>query len=306
MESTYSLDDMRLFWAVAHYGSYKQASTVLHVPLSTLSRRVSRLESDLGLRLLHRDSHRVTLTATGQHYFDRCAPLFSELNDIASQLQADKQQPKGKIRISAPINLTSFWLGQLFNDFLALYPQIDLDLSLSNTPIDIQSQFIDIAFRAGNATIENWIARPLVNLNYLLCCASKQVQWHDLKHPNQLTELPLIVSKPIFQWSMRHRPTNTFWEEDVSAQAKLAVDNMDVALNAIIAGLGIGLLPSFLVTPLIRQGVLTQLAPDWQGSQRSVYMLYRDRDNIPGRMRLLIDFIIQRFAEQDVRMRFDP
>jgi LysR family transcriptional regulator AphB len=89
MKPSYSLDDMRLFWVVAEAGSFRQAATVLGIPPSTLSRRINALEQALGLRLLHRDAHRINLTGTGRQYLERCGPLFSELNDISGELHAE-------------------------------------------------------------------------------------------------------------------------------------------------------------------------------------------------------------------------
>ncbi|MDP5215426.1 LysR family transcriptional regulator [Pseudoalteromonas tunicata] len=168
MKFNYSLDDMRCFCAVAQYGSFKQASTALEIPLSTLSRRVAKLEEDLAIRLLNRDAHRVQLTHSGQRYYQRSASLFEELEDVAVCLQQDKTQAKGTIRISAPVNFGVHVLAQHFNAFLIEYPDIHLDLRLSNQNIDIEEEAIDIAFRVGDHNAVHWIGRHLTNIRFVI------------------------------------------------------------------------------------------------------------------------------------------
>jgi len=184
MKSNYSLDDMHLFWVVAQLGSFRQAAEQLQMPPSTLSRRISALEQNLGLRLLHRDAHRVHLTGSGQHFVARCGPLFSELKQISAELQADKQQPAGYLRIAAPVNTMYRWLAPALNQFQLNYPGISLDIRMSNWVIDMTEHAIDLAIRVGEPNLQGWIARPLTLVQSVLCASPLQTQWHQLNHPN--------------------------------------------------------------------------------------------------------------------------
>lgn len=159
MKPDYSLDDLRLFWLVARSGSYKKASQESGVPLSTLSRRISVLEDALTVRLLERNAHRVTLTESGEEYLDRCGPLFDELNDITHQLYSAKQSAKGKLHVAAPINLAQQWFVSLLSRFMLQYPQIDIELTISNKNIDLIENHVDLienhvdlAIRVGEMT----------------------------------------------------------------------------------------------------------------------------------------------------------
>src|SRR5690606_5410385 len=111
----------------------------------------------------------VVLTSIGDQYFQRSVALFDELNDIDEDLHRDKYQPQGKIRISAPINAGSQFLRAIFYEFLLKYPDIQLDLSFSNTLIDIEAEGMDVVFRVGNTVVDNWIARPLKHIHFILC-----------------------------------------------------------------------------------------------------------------------------------------
>lgn len=292
MKLNYSLDDMRLFWVVAQQGSFKLAAQHLGIPPSTLSRRINLLEQSLGLRLLHRDAHRVNLTATGQRYLERCGPLFIELNQVSGELHADKHQAVGKLRISAPINTTYRWLGESLNAFQRHYPNIDIDLSLSNMNIDVSENAIDIAFRVGEPKDPDWIARPLTTISFVLCASSSATQWHTLHAIEALEQHPVIIAKPVKTWRLQHNITGQDFEFEPRGNIKLAVDDMAIASQAVVAGLGIGLLPISMASEQIQSGKLVQILPEWQGIPRTAYLMYRDRDNLPLRVRLLIDFML--------------
>lgn len=293
MKLNYSLDDMRLFWVVAQQGSFKLAAEHLGIPPSTLSRRINLLEQSLGLRLLHRDAHRVNLTATGQRYLERCGPLFIELNQVSGELHADKHQAVGKLRISAPINTTYLWLGESLNAFQLRYPNIDIDLSLSNMNIDVSENAIDMAFRVGEPKDPDWIARPLTTISFVLCASSSATQWHSLQSIDELELHPVIIAKPAKTWRLQHNITRQDFEFEPRGNIKLAVDDMAIASQAVMAGLGIGLLPISMASERIQSGKLIQILPEWKGAPRTAYLMYRDRDNLPLRVRLLIDFMLE-------------
>ncbi|WP_028291924.1 LysR family transcriptional regulator [Oceanobacter kriegii] len=294
MKPTYSLDDMRCFCAVARLGSYKLASDWLNVPHSTLSRRIAKLEQDLKLRLLNRDAHRVQLTSTGQLYFDRCHHLFDELDDIATSLHTDNHHAKGRIRVAAPVNFGSHVLASHFNAFLRQYPDIQLDVRLDNRQIDIEEAAIDVAFRVGDHTAEHWVGRQLVDIRFLVC-APVSLNTDGIRHPSELGQLPQIICQPISRWAMVNlKSGDTFTH--VPQQPRLEVDDISVLTRAIKDEIGIGMIPDYHAQPLIERGVIKQILPDWSNQPRGCQMLYRDRQNMPHRVRLLIDFMLERFV----------
>ncbi|EKE80631.1 LysR family transcriptional regulator [Idiomarina xiamenensis] len=293
MKLNYSLDDMHLFWLVARYGSFRQAAQQAGLPASTLSRRIKRLEQQLALRLLHRDAHRVTLTASGQQYLQRCGPLFGELTDISSELYHEVHGARGTIRIAAPVNSTQHWLGRALNRFLQRYPDIDIQLTLSNSNIDMNAQLIDMVFRVGDLPPSDWIARPLLQVPFMLYASQQQAAWLRLTHPSELAQVPLVVSTPITHWRLQHKHTQAhyLWVPQPAA-IRLAVNDISVASQAVADGIGVGFLPLSMTTALRDSGELQAIMSDWIGQPRLIHMLYRDRDNLPQRVRLLIDFML--------------
>jgi LysR family transcriptional regulator AphB len=120
----------------------------------------------------------------------------------------------------------------------------------------------------------------------------------SLSHPQALIHYPVVVSKPVQHWRLIHSATQEEFNFDVEAKARFKVDDLHTAMNAVLAGIGIGLFPVAMVAPYIAAGKLQIVLPEWQGRQRPVYLLYRDRVNMPHRLRLLIDFILEQIPAE--------
>ncbi len=296
MKPSYSLDDLRCFCAVAKLGSFKQAAAALHMPLSTLSRRIRQLESDLALRLLNRDAHRVLLTHTGEQYYLRSAALFNELADIDQDLHRDKHQAQGKIRVSAPINSGTQFLRGVFYDFLRQYPDIQLDLNFSNSLIDVEAQGMDVVFRVGNPIVENWIARPLTDIHFVLC-AHPDAELNAIQTPQQLCGHATILCRPMIPWQLVNTQTGDEFDYHPQKGVRLEVDEIQMLVHGIKAGLGIGYVPDYVALPMVARGELNHVLPHWRSKARTLSMLYRDRDNLPLRVRLFVEFVLRHFGK---------
>ncbi|MFH0258223.1 LysR family transcriptional regulator [Vibrio rumoiensis] len=294
MKSNYSLDDLRYFCTVARLKSFKLAADDLSIPLSTLSRRIQQLEHHLQLRLLNRDAHRVSLTSIGELYYQRSYPLFNELNDIGEELYAEKHHAKGKIRVSAPINAGTQFLRTIFYDFLLEYPDIQLDLHFSNTLIDIEAEAMDVVFRVGNPVADNWIARPLKDVHFILCTNPK----HDIaaiKQPSDLCGQPVIICHPMSIWQLVNMQSGQEYAYQALQGIRLEVDEIQMLTHGVKAGLGIGYIPDYYALPMIEQGELQHVLPEWRSKVRTLFLLYRDREHLPMRVRLFVEFVLARF-----------
>lgn len=159
--------------------------------------------------------------------------------------------------------------------------------------IDVSENAIDIAFRVGEPKDPDWIARPLTTISFVLCASSSATQWHSLQSIEELEQHPVIIAKPAKTWRLQHNITRQDFEFEPRSNIKLAVDDMAIASQAVMAGLGIGLLPISMASERIQSGKLIQILPEWKGAPRTAYLMYRDRDNLPVRVRLLIDFMLE-------------
>lgn len=292
MKADFSLDDMRLFCHLANTGSFKQAAENLGIPPSTLSRRINQLESKLQTRLLHRNAHRFMLTESGQHYSELCAPLLQELSDIGQELHNQQHSVRGNIHISAPVDLGQTWLTDILTRFSLQYPEIRFNLTLSNRNINLSENAIDLAIRVGSQQSSDWIQRYLMDIPFAFYCGTTMRSWQRMKHLSQLEQIPLILSGPMTQWRLKNDVTGEQKIYVPGNNTRFQVDNILTAARATAAGLGISLLPAHIMT-FFSQDELIPLETDWHGEARPVYMLYRDRENLPHRLRLLVDFILQ-------------
>ncbi len=295
MATNYSLDDLRYFCLIVKLGSFKKASETLALSLSTLSRRIRLLEQSLQLTLLNRDSHRVTLTHSGELYYARYYKLFDELDCIKQELSEDRQQAKGKIKISAPIYVGKHFLSTIFCDFLQQYPEIQLDLRFSNELIDIEKQGIDIAFRTRNPSIDNWVVRQLKLTHNVLCCHAN-IFPHSITHPEQLEDQAKVTCIGLVPWRLKNKVTNEEYNFQPKKQIRLEVNEIHMLRCAVELGIGISYMPDYLALPLIESGKFQRVLPDWQSKEQSFSMLYRDRKHIPYRVRLLIEHTLQHFS----------
>ena len=294
MKSNYSLDDLRCFCIIVKLGSFKKASENLNMSLSTLSRKIRQLEKTIQLRLLNRDAHRVTLTHIGRIYYDRYSAIFDEIDHIDTDLYEEKNQPRGKIRIAAPIYLGKYLLSDIFCDFLLEYPEIQLDLRLSNDLIDIEKLGVDIAFRVRNPNVDNWIVRQLMFTRNFLCCHPDQALDH-LTHPEQIEDVAKITCFRLVPWQLENQITGEKCNYQPNNFVQLEVDEIQMMTLAVKAGVGISYIPDYIASPMIERGEIKRIMPNWQSEGQAFSILYRDRKNIPLRVRLLIEHTLKYF-----------
>ncbi|MCE0494681.1 LysR family transcriptional regulator [Vibrio salinus] len=298
MKSRYSLDDLFYFCAVAKSTSFKKAADELGIPLSTLSRRINKLESEIKVRLLNRDSHRVTLTNTGSSFYNRYKDIFDDLTNIDDDLHKEKSHPAGKIKITAPINASYQYLKDVFYSFLHEYADIRIDLRISNQLLDIESEGIDVVFRVGCPVVQNWISRPLKDIHFILC-SSPGMDTSGLCTPKDLVNFPAVLCDPMTTWQLEHAETGEQFSYQPTSHIRFETNDIEMLSRSVKQGLGIGYLPDYHALPIIESGEIKRVLPEWFSKPRTLYMLYRDRDNLPLRVRLLIDYVLTHFHGTD-------
>lgn len=281
-----------IFIKVLEKGSFLAASEALSMPTSTVSRRVQQLEESLGYRLLHRSSRRLGLTEAGELFYRRCQPLFSELELATIELDGALTSPSGELRVTAPVSLANEVLNGWFFEFMELHPNIRLEMLLVNRNIDLIDEGIDIAFRVGDIKIKDWVGRSLFHSRFTLCASPGFVAQHPgLEHPSDLADLPLIIPRRSPLWRFRHADGGLY---EFSGEARLRVDELRTAVKAVSAGLGIGNLPNYVLREGLGNGELVPLLPEWQTEGRDVQMLYPHRKYLPAKVRLFIEFIMEK------------
>ena len=287
--------DLYIFLKVIERGSFLAASESLVIPTSTVSRKVMQLEQDLGYKLMHRSSRKMVLTEAGEKFYNRCQPLFTELEYAAREVDDELAEPSGLLRVTAPVSLTNDLLAEWFFQFMERFPRINLELMVVNRNIDLVEEGVDVAFRVGDVRLQNWISRPLMESTFSVCASEDYLQRRGVpKHPEQLYSHTLIVPRRTPVWNFVGPEGE---KVRIDSQARLKVDELSLAARAAESGLGIVNLPDYVVQESLQAGRLKKLMPSWEPSSREVHMLYPERKYIPGKVRLFIEFIMARVAE---------
>lgn len=293
MKSKPSLDDLQLFHQTVQQGSLRAAARTLKMPIATLSRRLQKLETSLGCRLLERSAHHFALTEIGREYFSACGPLLNDLEAVTEQLDAVQHELSGPLKITAPVSLSQHWLGRCFFDFMHRYPNIRLQLIASNQNENLIEQQLDAAIRVGDPQEDNWVARKIWESRLGLCATPAYLQrTPPIEHPRDLAQHSLIVAQPLGNWQLTHRTTNESFT--VLPQPYFQTSDIGVALDAVEEGFGVLLVSNFYFSdPLARRHELVQVLPDWQGPSRPIYLMYRSRQAVSARLRAFIDHVVE-------------
>ncbi len=289
------LDDLRTLIAIAQQGSFRAAASALDIPPATLSRRLQRLEDTLGSQLVIRDSRNVSLTPLGQNYFERCQPLIDGLESATTELQdSSHSNPRGALRISAPVGLLTYRLMPLFNHFMAQYPEVTLSLThLSNQHHDYSPEQYDVVFRVGRQPDSSFAAAKIGQSQRILVASPDYLARHGApSHPNDLNQHARLASVPEFEWALTCKDENhqqeTIW---VNSPVRMAIADLNSIKQAAIDGLGIASLPNYVVADDCQQQRLTTLMDDWYAPPRPIYMLYQRLGYIPAHIRCFTDFM---------------
>lgn len=296
MEEMISLDDLNLFMRIVQSGSLTKASELLSVPLSTLSRRLTQLESAVGGRLLNRSPRTISLTSLGQLYYERCRYPLEECVEVTRHLHDCYHKLSGNIKVTAPINLSNQWVGDCLFAFMKQYPDVKIDLMVSNRMVDLAALNIDIAIRVGKLRDSDWVAKELLSSRNILCASANYLsQAGQPVHPEELRSKKTINASVQSGWDLIKSATSESYYGDI--EPYLIIDDVDLIIRAARQDMGICFVPSQFVENMIACGELVQVLPEWAGNVRPIYLVFRDRVSIPLRVRLLKEYIEKYIAK---------
>jgi LysR family transcriptional regulator AphB len=284
------LDDLALFVTIVEEGSLTAAATRENLPPATVTRRLQKLEGELGYRLLNRSARRLQPTAEGWQYYERCRPLVRALRQATQQLDASLSDISGTIRVLAPVNFASGLLTPAWASFLHQYPDIKLELELSNRLQDLVASGADLAIRVGALDDSSLMQRRLGSAALVMVAAPSYLAHAGVpQDPTDLDRHALIVAEPLRTWRL-HRPGDGV-EVVIQPQARIRVNEMRLAVEMAHAGLGILLCPLLQSRLEVADGSLVRVLPDWMPPPRHVYAVWTQRRYLPARVRVLLEHL---------------
>lgn len=288
------LDDMALFVEVANVMSFRQASDITGVPSSTLSRRISALEKNIGLRLFHRTTRKIELTEAGRLYYERCHRIVEEAKLAHAHLSEIADHPKGIVRVSAPVDFAVNYIAPLLPDFIQRYPDIQLEFDLTSRRVDMTSERFDVAIRAGESDNSNLIARKLAHFRHYVYAAPSYLTRHTPpKTPDELSQHACFSILKTATWKLY------CGDEMVSIKVNnpVFVNSMGMLKHLAILGMGMVLVPHDMVNDEVKQGRLQRVLTDWQSAVVPIYAITETR-LLPVKTRCFIDFLQQKLADK--------
>jgi DNA-binding transcriptional LysR family regulator len=291
------LSALETFVRVAETGSFSEAARRLKTSKSAVSRLVAGLEAELGVRLIHRTTRALTLTEAGRGYRERAARILADLADADQSVTRMQQAPRGRLVVNAPMSFGYLQLGRVMPDFLALYPDLTVDLTLTDRFVDLIDEGIDVAVRIGALTDSSLVARRLAPIRRVVCASPAYLSARGTPAtPGDLAGHDCIgYSNPPGQTEWRFvdadgRP------QPVAVGGRLTVNNGDVIRDAVLGGVGLALLPTFLIGDDLRNGRLVSVLERFLPQDLTLNAVYPHARHLSPKVRAFVDFLAQRFG----------
>jgi DNA-binding transcriptional LysR family regulator len=297
------LADMRLFVHAVQAGSLSAAGRELGFSPAVGSKRLSRLETELGVLLLQRSSRRLVLTEEGSIYFERCRTLLAEVEEAGAAVAQGRSALQGVLRVSSTIALGRRWVGPVLAQMAAEHPGLSVQLSLSDSVVDLIEGSFDCAVRIGGATDSRLLARPLAANRRVLCAAPAYLErcgrpssLEDLKRHNCI--IMTRASALHADWTFRPTDSPEAALSVVRVQGRLVTDNGEQAHDWALAGLGLVRRSYWDVEPDLAAGRLVEVMDAWTSESAPIQAVFPSRRFLPARTRTLIDRLVAQFARE--------
>jgi DNA-binding transcriptional LysR family regulator len=289
------LNDWLMFAQLVDIGGLSAASRVLDVPKSTLSRRLTKLEDDFGSRLVIRRGRTFELTESGRQFYQEARRLTEQVANSRERLSESTQQEGGTLRMTAPKTPGGYFLGTWLAEFLQLYPSIRIELDLSDHVVNLFEQGYDLALRVGPLADSALIARKLgISERILVASPDYLKQYGQPESPAELSQHQCISfgeqRSGRSSWVLTHG-TQT---QQVNFYSALRCDDMATTMQITQAAAGISLIPAFVCRESLESGSLQRVLPQWVGPAAEFHLVFTERELMPNRVRLLVDFITER------------
>jgi DNA-binding transcriptional LysR family regulator len=290
------LEAWAVFAKVVETGSFAKAARELGLSQATVSKAITRLESRLKTALFQRTSRKMSLTEGGRIAVERATRIVDEGEAVEREVTAQSANPRGLIRLAAPMSFGIGHLAPVLPEFMASFPDIALEVDFNDKIVDLIEHRIDIALRISSLADSTLLARRMCTVRILLVGSPQYFQRHGRpEHPRELSHHRafLYTNSPLGDaWRFKHRRHGEF---GIGIPAPLRVNNAEALMPVLRAGLGLALQPEFLVWEELQSGKLEQVMPDWVAPPIALHIVTPPHRARPMRVQLLIDYLARCF-----------
>ncbi len=279
-------------------GSYAEAARRLGLTRSAVSKAVLELEQTLGARLLDRTTRRVTPTEAGLAYYERCLAILAQVEETEAQVSRLHDEPKGTLRVNAPMSFGTLYLGNAIADLMIRYSDLKVELTLTDRLVDPLEEGADVTVRIGTPTDSSLIARRIAPARIVLVASPDYIEKHgEPETPGDLVEhrcLSYGHTTSLQRWHLTENGESV----SVSIASCMSSNNGDVLREAAVKGIGIAILPTFIVGNDIAAGRLKLVLPNNRPPDLTIHALYAPNRYLAAKTRVFIDFLVDCFGKK--------
>ncbi|WP_419905196.1 LysR family transcriptional regulator [Kiloniella sp.] len=293
-----SIGAIPVFVAVVEEGGFSAAAKKLQVSKSAVSKRITQLEARLGVQLLYRSTRKLSLSEAGEQYFAHAVQSLAaarEAEDAVAQMQG---APQGRLRINTTMSFGRLHVAPLVSEFLGKYPGVELDMVMDDRVVDMVEGGFDLAIRVRMLEDSSLFARKIAPSHNLLCAAPDYLKSRGTPtHPEQLHDhncLHYAYASSVQSWRFTNPKTSESIALDTTGNYQ--VNNSEAMYEAVLQGLGIGRMPTFIAGPDVAAGKLVSLMPDYILPSQTIYAMFPERRHLPAKVRAFIDFLVSKLG----------
>lgn len=285
---------MKVFVALAECGSFVAASGTLATSTAAVSRQVAALEGHLGVRLVHRTTRRLSLTEAGQVFHEKAVQILADLDEAEAVIGAQSHRPTGLLRLSAPLSFGVTALGALLPGFCRKYPDLRLDINLSDRVVDLAQDGVDLALRIAQSPGQNLIARRIAPVRMIACASPGYLANHGVpERPSDLTRHVALHYSNVTSGDIWVFHSATGEAETVRISPHVHANSGDLLRHLALQDGGVIVQPFFIVGADLAGGRLVQILPDWTIGNYSLYAVYLSRRFLSAKVRVFIDYLTE-------------
>lgn len=297
MHDRLDLNSLRLYYNVVNAGSITRAAEQLRMPKSTISRKLAQLEKDLGAILLRKGSKRLATTDIGAALYDRCRRLMIEIEDVGLTATEMQGELRGVLRVSIPVDFGISWISRAIASFVQKYPEISLEIEVNSRAVNPREDPYDVTIQLGPLKDSGLTYRRLATVTRGVYASPEYLERHGMPRTiEDFAKHDCIVTDQQRQdgvWAVRNQSKHRF----IEVVGKVMVNNIAIARDLAIAGVGLSMLPNIMCRNDVKSGRLVRVLTNWESPPMQATALILSRKGIPNKTRVFLDFLAERLVD---------
>jgi DNA-binding transcriptional LysR family regulator len=292
------LERMAIFAHVVEEKSFSAAARRLNLSKSLVSKHITQLEKSIGSRLLNRTTRALSLTEAGSIFYEHCTRIVEELEEAKLAVSRLQSEPRGILRVSAPVAFGRLHVASALPEFLAAHPDLKIDMVITDRFVDLAEEGYDVVVRIVGEPPPSVVARKLAPVNRRICATPEYFARHGMPQTPQDLERHNCLTYTYFNPQDPWRLRGPDGDISVRASGDLRVNDDDALSEAVLRGLGIALLPTFIIGKALQTGRLRSVMSDYVPLERHIYAIYLPNRHLSAKVRAFIDYFLERIGHE--------